>query len=147
MSDGVIRVFVPLTYRKRNGRPRIVAPAVEPDFQTQRQDAHILRLLGQAWSWRRQLEAGATLVDISAKANFTDRYVSRVMKLAYLSPDVLERLLLWRTPPAVTVNDLFRISGVPWVEQAGDVFAGQGQLVWNAAGPAAGPGPINRQET
>jgi hypothetical protein len=30
----------------------------------------------------------------------TDRFVSRIMRLAYLSPDVLERLLLWRIPPS-----------------------------------------------
>jgi hypothetical protein len=118
MTDGVIRVFLPLTYRKKNGRPRIVAAPTEPTFQAQKQDPHILRLLGQAWSWRRQMEAGATLADTAKAAGLSDRYVSRVVRLAYLSPEVHERLLLWRTPPAVSVNELYCVSSIPWAEQS-----------------------------
>lgn len=55
----------------------------------------------------------------------TDRYVSRIMRLAYLSPNVLERLLLWRVPPSVSVNDLIKASCLPWAEQMGRVFEGQ----------------------
>jgi hypothetical protein len=46
------------------------------------------------------------------------------MRLAYLSPDVLERLLLWRVPPPVSVNDLIKASCLPWAEQMGRVFDG-----------------------
>ena len=49
------RVFIPLTYRRRNGRPRILPPDPEPQFQTLSQDPHILRALGRAWAWRRRL--------------------------------------------------------------------------------------------
>jgi hypothetical protein len=44
------------------------------------------------------------------------------MRLAYLSPEVLERLLLWRVPPSASVNDLIKASYLPWVEQMGQVF-------------------------
>jgi hypothetical protein len=54
----------------------------------------------------------------------TDRYVSRIMRLAYLSPDVLERLLLWRVPPSVSVIDLTKASYLPWAEQMEAVFNG-----------------------
>lgn len=86
-------------------------------------DACVLRALGRAWAWRR-LENGeaATLRDIARAEKVTDRYVSRIMRLAYLSPDVLERLLLWRVPPSVSVNDLIKASYLPWAEQMGRVF-------------------------
>ncbi|RTL88501.1 MAG: hypothetical protein EKK29_05195 [Hyphomicrobiales bacterium] len=90
-------------------------------------DPHILRALGRAWAWRRRLESGeaTTLQDIARAENVTDRYVSRIMRLAYLSPNVLERLLLWRVPPSVSVNDLIKASCLPWAEQMGRVFEGQ----------------------
>jgi hypothetical protein len=83
-----------------------------------------LRSLGRAWAWRRRLESGkaTTLQDIARAEKVTDRYISRIMRLAYLSPVVLERLLLWRVPPSVSLNDLIKASDLPWAEQMGAVF-------------------------
>lgn len=50
------RVFIPLTIRKRNGRPKIVPPAdIVPD--TGGVDPHVLKAIAKAWSWRRKLES------------------------------------------------------------------------------------------
>jgi hypothetical protein len=43
-------------------------------------------------------------------------------QLAYLSPDVLDRLVVWRVPPAVSLKALIEISYLPWAEQLGRVF-------------------------
>ena len=40
-----------------------------------------------------------------------------MMRLAYLSPDVLERLVISRDPPSVSVHDLIDTTYPPWVEQ------------------------------
>ena len=42
-ANDTIRVFVPLAFKRKNGRPRILAPDVEPHFQARVQDPHILR--------------------------------------------------------------------------------------------------------
>lgn len=122
--DDTVRVFIPLTYRRRNGRPKIVAPEPSSEFRARSQDPHILRALGRAWAWRRRLESGeaTTLQDIARAEKVTDRYVSRIMRLAYLSPAVIERLLLWRIPPSISVADLIKVSYLPWMEQIGRVF-------------------------
>ena len=39
------------------------------------------------------------------------------MRLAYLAPEVLERLVLWRVPPSVSLNELIELTYLPWVEQ------------------------------
>ena len=116
-----MRVIVPLTIRKRNGRPKILPPenAGMADQEERAQDPHILRALGRAWAWRRMLESGkvATIDDIAAAENVTARFVSRTMRLAYLAPEVLERLVLWRVPPVVSMNELIEVTYLPWVEQ------------------------------
>ncbi len=129
-ADDTIRVFIPLTFRRRNGRPKILPPEPEPSFQARSQNPHILRALGRAWAWRRRLESGeaATIQDIARAEKVTDRYVSRIMRLAYLSPEVLERLLLWRVLPSVSVNNLIKASYLPWTEQMGRVFDGGAAL-------------------
>lgn len=80
-----MRVFIPLTIRKRNGRPKIVPPADLTLRDGRAQDQHVLRAIARAWSWRRQLETGATctIQDIAAAEKVSDRFVSRMMRLAY----------------------------------------------------------------
>ena len=53
-----IQIFVPLTIRKKNGRPKIMPPANYLPSEDQTQDPHILRAIGRAWGWRRRMEAG-----------------------------------------------------------------------------------------
>jgi hypothetical protein len=123
-TTGTIRVVIPLTIRKRNGRPRILPPADHAAVEDRTQDAHVLRAIARAWSWRRRIERGeaSTLADIAAAENVTDRFVSRMMRLAYLAPDVLEKLLIHRIQPALSLNDLIAVAERPWAEQMEAVF-------------------------
>jgi hypothetical protein len=125
-SSEIIRVVIPLTIRKRNGRPKILPPDDVTVRQERSQDPHVLRAIARAWSWRRQLETGAasTIQDIAAAEKVSDRFVSRMMRLAYLSPEVLEHLVIRRLPPALSLNDLVAVTDRPWAEQMDMVFEG-----------------------
>jgi hypothetical protein len=125
-SSEIIRVVIPLTIRKRNGRPKILPPDDMDQRDGRAQDPHVLRAIARAWSWRRQLETGAasTIQDIAAAEKVSDRFVSRMMRLAYLSPEVLEHLVIRRVPPALSLNDLVAVADRPWAEQMDMVFEG-----------------------
>ncbi len=51
-----------------------------------------------------------------------DRYIGRMIKLAYLAPAVLEKLMLQRCPLAVSIKDLTAVADRPWAEQADAAF-------------------------
>jgi len=119
-----IRVVIPLTIRKRNGRPKILPPDDVDARNGRAQDPHVLRAIARAWSWRRQLESGAasTIQDIANAEKVSDRFVGRMIRLAYLSPSVLESLVITRKPPAISINDLMAVAELPWPEQMEVVF-------------------------
>ena len=125
-SNDNIRVVIPLAIRRRNGRPRVLPPETVAARQTRAQDPHILKALGRAWAWRRKLESeeAATVGDIARAEKVTDRFVSRTMRLAYLSPEVLERLVVRQEPSAISVAELIDVTYLPWDTQAGRVFHG-----------------------
>ena len=125
MTDRTTRVFVPLTVRPRNGRPKVLPPESAVEQQERVQDHHILKALGRAWAWRRRLESGAatTVHDIAKDEKVTDRFVSRTMRLAYLSPEVLERLAVKQEPPAISVAALIDATYLPWTAQIEGVFS------------------------
>jgi hypothetical protein len=83
-----------------------------------------LRAIGRAWGWRRKLETGevATIRDIAVAEKVSERFVSRTMRLAYLSPIVLEKLVTHRRPCRLSIKDLSAAAERPWIEQEALVF-------------------------
>ncbi|NBT33090.1 MAG: hypothetical protein EBT13_14620, partial [Rhodobacteraceae bacterium] len=92
------------------------------------QDPHILRAIGRAWAWRRRMEAGefGTVRDLAIAVNLAERHVSRQLRLAYLAPEVLKRLVFGRDVTAVTVMQLSECSLLSWKEQEVWVFGEAG---------------------
>ena len=123
-APDTIQVFVPLKLRKKNGRPKIMPPADYLPSEDQTQDPHILRAIGRAWGWRRRMEAGefATVRDLAIAMDLAERHVSRQLRLAYLAPDVLRRLVYKRETPAITLMVLTECAVLPWAQQSKAVF-------------------------
>lgn len=124
-SPETIRVVIPLTIKRRNGRPRILPPE-ESDATADgtAPDPRLLRAIARAWDWRRRPDRGeaATIKVIAIAEGVTVPFVRRFQRPAYLSPDVLEHLLIQRRPCAPPLDRLAAAALVPWLEQAGVVF-------------------------
>lgn len=84
----------------------------------------LARAIGRAWRRRKMLEAGevATLADLAAEEGSSDRNVSRLLRLAWLAPNVLERLVVRREPCAITIYELCLTASLPWEEQMVSMF-------------------------
>src|SRR5213595_2683247 len=126
MTDlpSTIRVVIPLKVKRRNGRPRIVPPEHSDPSEAHAQEPHLLRALARAWNWRRMLEHGEvmTMQDVAVAEKVSDRFVSRMLRLAYVSPAILEKLLLHRRPSALSIKDLAAAAELSWIEQERTVF-------------------------
>ena len=123
-----LRIVIPLTVRRRNGRPRIQPPADYIPIQDAGTDPHVLRAIAQAWSWRRKLERGevATIEDMAGLAKVTHRMVGRMLKLTYLAPAVLEKIVLERMSPSVSLRELIEAADLEWSTQTEIVFEMRG---------------------
>lgn len=123
-KNDTIRIVIPLKLRKKNGRPRILPPADYRPSEDRTQDPHILRAIGRAWAWRRRMEAGefGTVEELAAAIKLGDRHVSRLLRLAYLSPELLKRMTCGRETTALSLRDLCFLAGEAWKEQQERVF-------------------------
>ena len=65
------------------------------------------------------MEAGefATIQELAEGIDVAERYVSRLLRLAYLAPEVLKRLTCGREPSAVSLYNLCFLAGESWGEQ------------------------------
>lgn len=84
----------------------------------------MLRAVAKAWSWRRKLESGqaSTNLDLAHDEDVSDRYIGRMIKLAYMAPAVLKKLLLQRCLLAISAKDLTAIADLSWAEQVAAAF-------------------------
>ena len=123
-SDGrTITVRVPISIRKRGGRKVVLAPdGIEHDPRTlrcQQIDNAMVKALARAFRWREMLERGkcATVLEIAAEERINESYVSRLLRLTLLAPDIIEAILDGSQPPTMTLARLMRQVPVSWREQ------------------------------
>ncbi len=98
---------------------RMVVPTVGQIDNPTRQDSSLLKALGRAIVWRDKLESGevASINAIARDEKMTGRYVSRILQLAYLSPEIVESILAGTQPPDFTVERLRGSIPISWQDQ------------------------------
>ena len=120
--DGTTLVVrIPMRFQRRGGRKRIVAPngsAIAPTSKPQ-PDSTLVKALARAWRWQRQLDQGvyATVSEIGDAENISKSYVSRILRLALLAPDIVDAILAGSTDQALMLKRLERPSPASWGEQ------------------------------
>lgn len=129
-KNDTIRVVIPLKLRKKNGRPQILPPSDYKPSEDRTQDPHILRAIGRAWAWRRRMEAGefSTVEELATELKLGDRHVNRLLRLAYLSPEVLKRMACGRETTALSLRDLCFLAKTKWDTQLSGVFYADGTI-------------------
>ena len=70
-----------------------------------RVDSALVKALGRAFRWRRLLDTGAyaTIEEIAAAEGINPSYVSRVLRMTLLAPDLVEAALAGRQPEGMTL--------------------------------------------
>ena len=114
-----ITVHVPLTFRKRGGRKRVVTPDGAEWAPRPRVDNAMVKALARAFRWRKLLDEGAygTLEDLARAKGVAPSYVSRVLRLTLLAPDIVEAILDRRQSAELQLNDLLEGFPLEWNQQ------------------------------
>jgi hypothetical protein len=118
--DGTTLVVrIPMRFQRRGGRKRIVAPdgsELAPASKPQ-PDGTLVKALARAWRWQRMLDDGVygTLAEMADAERISRSYVSRVLRLTLLAPDLVERILDGRDGP--TLPQLLKPFPVEWMKQ------------------------------
>ena len=109
MTDipGAITVTVPFTIRHHGGRKQVITPDGRPALAPPRArvDSALVKALGRAFRWRRLLDTGAyaTIEEIATAEGINPSYVSRVLRMTLLAPDLVEAALAGRQPAGMTL--------------------------------------------
>ncbi len=107
MSNPVRRDVVPFAIRKRGGRKLILTPDGTSGAPTPRvrPDNALLKALARGFRWQKMLREGdyQTLQEIADVENINPSYVSRLLRMTLLSPEIVEAILAGRHPDGLTM--------------------------------------------
>jgi hypothetical protein len=133
-----VTVMVPLTIRRRGGRKQIIGPDGAPvraggaeGVAAIRGEPALVKALARAFRWRRMLEAGdyGTIDELAAAEKINPSYLSRLLRLTLLAPEIIEAILDGRQPEGITLPGLMEPFPAEWEQQraqaAGPVFSGR----------------------
>jgi site-specific DNA recombinase len=99
-----IKRRVPIQIRRRGVELRLVINgAARASCKT---DQSLLRAVARARRWFDALVGGRSMVEIARRDGVGKQYVSRLIRLAFLAPEMVERIVAGRQPPELTAQAL-----------------------------------------
>ncbi len=117
---------IPMTFRRRAGKAVIVLPNGERAVERREAliDNAMVKLIARGHRWHRKLFDGthASIEDLAKSENINPSFVSRILRLAYLSPALVEAILDGKYPAHLTMKDLMEPFPMEWERQREHFF-------------------------
>jgi len=112
-----VTIHVPFRIMKRGGRKKILLP--EGTMQKQMADNTLIKALARAFRWKQMLETGnfVTIAELAKQEGIAPSYMTRVVRLTLLAPDIVEAILDGRQGPKVTLAKMFEPFPHEWSRQ------------------------------
>jgi hypothetical protein len=119
LDGNTLVVRIPMRFQRRGGRKRIVAldgSEIVPTSKPQ-PDGTLVKALARAWRWQRMLEEGqfASVRELAEAERVSLSYISRILRLTLLAPDIVEQILDGR--PTAGLAQLMKPFPVEWDRQ------------------------------
>ena len=112
-----VTLQVPFRVVKRGGRKEMQMPdCFRPE---RRPDSTLVKALARAYRWKRMLQTGefATIAELAEREGIAPSYMTRILRLTLLAPDIVEAILDGKQVPEVTLARVLEPWPLDWIEQ------------------------------
>ncbi|MEX3787346.1 LacI family transcriptional regulator [Paraburkholderia sp. BR14374] len=121
-SDGRLTLYVPIRIKRRSGRKLVTLPsgeAMKPRPWDNTTATPLQLALARGHRWLGMLTSGEvqSLKEIAARENVDPSYVSRMVNLTSLAPDIVAAVLDDALPDHITLFDLAVDPPALWEQQ------------------------------
>ena len=112
-----VTLHIPFRVVKRGGRKEMQLP--DSAAQPRRTDNTLVKALARAFRWKRMLELGefATMGELAEREGIAPSYMTRVLRLTLLAPDIVEAILEEKQGPEVTLVSVLERFPTDWKDQ------------------------------
>ena len=122
-----VTLHVPFRVVKRGGLKEMKLP--DGAAQPRRADSTLVKALARAFRWKRMLESGefATIAELAEREGIAPSYMTRLMRLSLLAPEIVDAIIEERQPSCVTLAKLMDPFPLDWEAQRALWIAKQAQ--------------------
>jgi hypothetical protein len=111
-----VTLHVPFSIAKRGGRKEMQLP--ERATHSRRTDSTLVKALARAFRWKRMLSGEyATIAELAEREGIAPSYMTRVLRLTLLAPDIIEGILDGKEGPEVTLAQVLEPFPLTWQHQ------------------------------
>ena len=113
--SGLAELVYHISFSRKRGHMKVI-PAEKSQTEV---DETLLNALVKAHNWRDKLEnSDMSLRELARKEKVAHVYISKMMKLTYLAPDIIDAIIVGTQPQSLKISDLLK-SPIPasWSEQ------------------------------
>lgn len=110
-------LHVPFRIVKRGGRKEMQMPEGSP--QQRKTDNSLVKAVARAFRWKRMLESGefATVAELAEREGIAPSYITRILRVTLLAPNIVEAILDGSQGPGVTLASVLEPFPLEWDEQ------------------------------
>ena len=87
--------------------------------QPRRTDNTLVKALARAFRWKKMLESGefATIAELAEREGIAPSYMTRILRLTLLAPDIVEAILNGKHGPEVSLSRVLEPFPMEWTSQ------------------------------
>jgi hypothetical protein len=118
-QEDLLVLTVSAELKRCRGEMRIVAPGNAQELSAARIIPALVKAVVRAREWARLLASGECkdLRSLADRTGLDHRYVSRILPIAFLIPEMVQTILEGRQQPGITLDHLLDIASLDWREQ------------------------------
>jgi hypothetical protein len=101
-------ISISVSFLQRGGRKQILSPAGAALWSpAPRVDNALVKAVVRAHRWRQMIESGkyASSAELAKAEKVNDSYLSRILRLTLLAPDIIEAILTGRQPRTLQLSE------------------------------------------
>lgn len=113
-------VSIAVRFLQHGGRKQIMSPpGATPWSPAPRVDSALIKAVARAHRWRQMIEGGryGSSAELAKAEKVNDSYLSRILRLTLIAPDITEAILTGRQPSTLQLDDLLEPLPASWDQQ------------------------------
>ena len=118
-------VSISVSFLQRGGRKQILSPPGTAQWSpAPRVDCALVKAVVRAHRWRHLLESGeySSSAELAKSEKVNDSYLSRILRLTLLAPDLIEAILAGRQASTLQLDDLLKPLPAAWERQRSELL-------------------------
>ncbi|MHB1001432.1 MAG: hypothetical protein ACYC27_19510 [Armatimonadota bacterium] len=106
-----VQIRIPMKLKRRNGRKVVILPeglTKQPTVPDQQCNHSLAATIARAHHWDNLIASGrySSMLDLAADLRLDRSFVSRVVRLTLLAPDIIDAILSGNEPSGLTYKEL-----------------------------------------